>query len=162
MEIGRDVLAGNVVSTRAFARLVGPADDIAAMVSRLKPADIPRTALLKGSLALKFDPARVLAALEEKNPKIALTRDEEVLVASHDNSPLHLHIEKTDIHGVNHLGVYIEGSYCPDHSSSKSEHDHEHSHDAPHNAHSSTCGPDCCNERFTRILNVSVAVAKAK
>lgn len=158
--IGSDVLVGNVVSTRAFARLVAPAHDIATLVSHAKRADIPKAALLKGSKALRFDPARVLALLEKKNPKLALVRDEQVQAVSHHDGPLHVHVENTDIPGVHHLGIYVEGAYCPEHSASRS--DHERHRSVKHADAASACGPECGYERFTRLFNVSLAVVKRK
>ena len=159
VQIGSNVLVGNIVSGRTFARLISPAHDIATLVSRVKPADIPKAAVLKGSKALQFDPARVLAALEKKDPKLANVRDHEVQVVTHQESELHVHVEKAEIPGVYHLGIYVEGTYCSEHSTPQSGHDHNHgeaklSHDA--------CGPDCRYENFSRILNVSVAVMEGK
>ena len=57
-EIISDALVGNVVSGRTFARLVSPSNDASALVARLKPKQIPKSALLKGSVALQFDPAQ--------------------------------------------------------------------------------------------------------
>jgi len=158
--IGTDVLVGDIVSTRAFARLVAPAHDIAALVSHAKPADIPKGTLLKGSKALRFDPARVLALLEKKNPKLARVRDERVQVVSHHDGPLHVHVENTDIPGVHHLGIYVEGAYCPEHSPSRSDHNHHRS--VKHADAASTCGPECGYQHFTRLFNVSVAVVRGK
>ena len=160
VKIGRDLLGGNVASTRAFARLVAPTVDIAALVSRVKRADIPKTALLKGSKALRFDPAKLLAVLEKKDPKLALMRDEQVQVVSQPDGLLNVHVEKTGIPGVYHLGVYVEGAYCPEHSGPQGNHDHHHG--AEPNDELSVCGPECGYERFVRLLNISVAVVKGK
>lgn len=116
--------------------------------------------MLKGSEALRFDPARLLAVLEKENPKLAHMRDDEVRVVSHHDGLLHVHVEKTHIPGVHHLGVYVEGAYCPEHSSSQSDHDNHHG--AKHADDASACGPECGYERFTRLLNVSVAIVKRK
>jgi hypothetical protein len=156
--IGSDVLIGGIVNTRILARSVAPANDISMIVSRLKRAEIPKTAVLKGSKSLHFDPARVLAALEKKNPKLSQMLDEETQVMSHVNGPLHVHLEKTEVPGVHHLGVYVEGTYCPEHSGAQV--DHNHFLDTSHREHSSVCGQHCSYERFTRLLNASMAVAK--
>ena len=156
--VDSDVLSGNIVSTRALARLVAPAQDISAIVSHIKRADIPKAAMLKGSKGLHFDPAMVLAVLEKKKPNLAQMRDEEKQVISHENGPLHVHLDKTEIPGVHHFGVYVEGAYCPEHSSLQG--DHNHNNIMTHNDHSSECGPQCSYERFTRLLNASVAVVK--
>jgi hypothetical protein len=156
--IDTDVLVGNIESKHALARLVTPNQDISTIVSRLKRNDIPKAAMLKGSKSLRFDPARVLAVLEKKNPKIVQMRDEQKQVISHGNGPLHIHLENTENPGVHHLGVYVEGAYCPEHSSLETN--HNHSHVAGHHNHVSVCGPHCCYERFTRLLNTSMAVVK--
>lgn len=160
VEIGSDVLAGNIASTRAFARLAAPAHDLAALVSRTKRADIPQTALLKGSKALRFDPAKVLALLEKKNPKLASLRDEPVQVVSHQNGPSHLHVENTRVPAVHHLGVYVEGVYCSQHDTSPGG--HAHPPGIKRTDTDSDCGTECRYERFTRLLNVSVAVVNKK
>jgi len=130
------------------------------LVSRVKRAEIPKAALLKGSKSLRFDPARLLALLEKKNPRLAHVRDEQVQVVSHHDGPLHVHVKKTDIPAVHHLGIYVEGAYCPQHSASQRDHDHQHR--VRHADAASLCGPDCGFERFTRLLNASVAVVKGK
>jgi len=158
VQIGHNVLAGNVVTTRAFARLAAPAIDIAALVSAVKQRAIPQEALLKGSKALRFDPAKLLALLEKKDPKIARMRDEQAQVVNHHDGPLHVHVEKTKIPGMYHLGVYVEGVYCPEHSGTQGDHHHG---TQPANG-ASVCGPECGYERFVRLLNVSVAVVKGK
>jgi len=160
VNIGHNVLVGNVTRTRAFARLVAPTVDIAALVSRVKRKDIPKEALLKGSKALRFDPAKLLAVLEKRDPKIAHMRDEPVQVVNHCDSLPHTHVGKTSIPGVYHLGVYVEGTYCPEHNSSQGDHDHHHGAKSTDDV--SVCGPECGYERFIRLLNVSVAVVKGK
>jgi len=160
VKIVSDVLAGNVTHTRAFARLVAPTVDIAALVSHVKRSDIPATAFLQGSKALRFDPARVLAVLEKKDPKLAHMRDEQVQVYKHCDEPLSVRADKTNIPGVYHLGVYLEGAYCPEHNGSQG--DHDHSHDAKHDDAASCCSHACRYERFTRLINLSVAAVKKK
>jgi hypothetical protein len=160
--IGSEALAGNVVSSRAFARMAAPAHDIAALVAQVKPADVPKKALLKGSESLRFDPARLLAYLEQKNPELASIRDEEVEVVSHEHGPLHFHVKNTGVPGPYHLGVYVEGAYCPAHGGAQAAHDHDQPHGSPHPQGSPVCGPGCGNERFTRLLNVSVPVSNGK
>lgn len=163
VEIVSDVTVGNAVTTRAFARLVAPSLDIPALVASVKSKEVPKEARMKGSKALQFDPARVLAALEKENRNIADMRDEEVQVVEHDSGPLYLKVQNTDIPGVYHLGVYVEGTYCSEHSIPQSDHNHDHDHRHPemHSADaSSACGPDCSHESFSRLLSVAVAVVK--
>jgi hypothetical protein len=165
IEVQPDVLSGTVSSSRAFARLIAPAVDLAALVARVKPRDVPDEAKLQVSLGLKVDPARLLAQLEARDPKIARVRDEAVTVAVH-GGPAHIHLEQSDIPGVQHLGVYIEGAYCPEHTAAGTDHDHDpaaaHDPAAPAPAVTEGCGPGCKCERFTRLLNTSVGVAPRK
>ena len=107
-EIISDALTGNVISGRTFARLIAPSTDTSALVARLKPNQIPKSALLKGSVALQFDPALVLASLEKDDPKPAIMRDEEVHVVDNREGILELHVENTQVPGTYHLGVYVE------------------------------------------------------
>jgi hypothetical protein len=166
IDVRPDVLSGTISSTRSFARLIAPAVDLADLVARVKPKDVPKEAELRGSIALKFDPARLLAQLEAREPKLAEVRDEAVAVAVHGGLA-HIHLDESGISGVQHLGVYIDGSYCPEHSTAGAGHDHAHDaggmheHAAPAGA-ADVCGPDCKCERFTRLLNASVGVAVRK
>jgi hypothetical protein len=159
VEIVSDVIVGNAVSTRAFARLVAPANDISALVASVKPGKIPKEARMKGSEALQFDPSRVLAVLEKENRNLEHMRDEEVQVLSHnDDDHLHIHVENTEVPGVHHLGVYVEGTYCAEHSISHGDnHDHDHHHEM-HSADASACGPECHYEGFSRLLSIALAV----
>ena len=152
IDIQANVLSGSIGASNAFARLVAPAADIADVVARVRPQDIPKEAELKGSIALKFDPARLLAKLETENPKLAETRDVAVPVAV-QGGPSHVHIEKAEIAGVQHLGVYLEGVYVPDVDAKPDEHDHAHAAEPVKGGK---------GERFTRLLNASVGVAKKK
>jgi hypothetical protein len=158
--IVHDALVGNVVSSRAFARLAAPSHDIAALLARVNVADVPQEVLLRGSESLRFDPAKLLAMLEKKNSQLAHIRDEEIKVVSHGGGPLHVHVKDTAIAGPHHLGVYVEGVYCPEHSGTHGGDDHEHHAIQPQAA--STCGPDCANERFIRLLSTSIAILHKK
>jgi hypothetical protein len=174
--IDADVLAGDLVSARGFARLIGPAVDLASEVDRIKPADVPRRARRRGAgeggERSRFDPAVLLGYLERANPKLAENVDAEVDVVSHDGGPLHLHVERSTAPGGQHLGVYLEGVYCPDHDVAANGHDHaahddRTGHDEPAHDHTTMNGdaghgPDCHYERFTRMLNASVARVEEK
>lgn len=162
-EIVSDVLVGNIVSGRTFARLIAPTIDISDLVANVKPKQIPKAALVKRVDGLRFDPARVLAALEKENPKLANMRDEEIEVVDHHDGVLHVQIENTNVSGIYHLGVSVEGTYCSEHSLPEGGHVHDHGDD--HGKHSidvSTCGPDCSLEYFIRILSTTSVVIKKK
>lgn len=119
-----------------------------------------KSAQLKSADPLRFDPAQLLAELELRNSDLAQVRDGVVPVVRHGDGPFHVHVKKTDMPGVYHLGVYVEGAYCPHHEAVSVGHDHEHG--AAHTDGGTTAGPQCRHERFTRLLNVSVGIASEK
>ena len=87
--------------------------------------------------------------------------EEQKQVFCHVNAPLHIHLENTEIPGVHHSGIYVGGGYSPEHSSSQNDYSRHHILD--HTDHSYVCGPMCRYERFTRLLNASMAgVRKTK
>jgi hypothetical protein len=155
------VLQGSVAVTDSFARLFAPTVDLAALVAKLRKKDIPREARIEQSEA-PYDVAKLLAYLEKRDRKLARVRDEQVKVVSHEGSPLHMHIEKTGVAGTYHVGMYVEGTYCPDHGPQGRDGGHDHgSHGAPAHAEGgmpSGCHPGCKPQPFTRILTASVAV----
>jgi hypothetical protein len=163
-EIVSDVLNGSVIKGRKFARLVAPIDDISSLVEDVNPKQIPKAAMLKHQDGIPFDSARVLAAREKDNLKLADIRDEELQVLDDKEDILQIHVENTEIPGVYHLGVYIEGSYCPEHTSSSGHHHvHHKRHDhGGHSGNGSICGPECCLEGFSRLLSATTAVVKKK
>jgi hypothetical protein len=160
MAVHSSVDRGAVHIDRAYARLLAPSRDLAAVVGALKPADIPRDSLLKDEVT--FDTGRVLAHLERENRALARLRDLQLKIAQHAEGPLHLHFEATDVPGPYHVGMYVEGTYCPAHStgSGSGGHGHGHSHATGHSAAGLPpgCGPGCRPQRFSRILTASAAV----
>lgn len=155
-----DVDRGSVHLDRAYARLLAPAHDLAALVRALKPEDIPREARLKDDAA--FDTGRVLAHLERKERGLARMRDVQLETARHGEGPVHLHVEATDVPGPYHVGMYVEGTYCPAHGAGAGTggHDHGHEHQGAHapSGQPPGCGPGCRPQRFSRILTASAAV----
>ncbi len=162
LDVSADVLAGNADVTRGLARLVAPVHDLRGMMAQLKPSDIPQSARLEGSEALRYDPALVLAALERAEPDLARQRDEEVGVVRHGDGPMHVYVEATDVPGVYSFGVSVEGAYCPDHDTVATGQPHEHNstqaHDHGHASGGDACGPACRLEHFSRVLTASVAL----
>jgi len=104
----------------------------------------------------------VLAHLERSNRRIAQLSDRRLQVARHGDGPMHLHIDQTDVAGGYHVGMYIEGVYCPDHAASSGHdgHDHGHRHGTATTAEGkpSGCHAGCRPQPFSRILTSSVAV----
>jgi Common central domain of tyrosinase len=157
-----ELLAGSIVPTRAFARMVAPKHDLRRVVTSLAGKRLPRGVALAGSLSRSFDAARALALLEREDGRLAEIRDEVLAVVTHDHGPMHVHSPGASIAGVHHFGVYVQGSYCPAHGVAAVDHAHEHGATpsaAPQvQAPDSECGPDCRPERFSRLLTTSIAV----
>jgi hypothetical protein len=98
------------------------------------------------------DIALLLARYEKENDCKTFIEDVEVNVVQHGDSPLHLHHHGTATSGIYHLGILVEGLYYPD-AETVTEAPH-HGHAAEH-AETTVSGSF---ERFTRLLNISVAV----
>jgi Common central domain of tyrosinase len=157
-----DALRGTTGPVTAFARLVAPTRDLAALVepgrlsdSIKKEARLGRTE--KAADGLMFDSARILARLEAKEPALAELRDEEVQVVVHHESLPHVHLKKTEVPGPYHVGLWIEGTYLPGESGTAG-HDGT-GHGGPE--HGSAGGAQG-GERFTRVLTASVGLARPK
>jgi hypothetical protein len=166
-DVHADVLTGNVSGIKGFARLVAPTVDFGMLASRVRPDELPERARLADSKSFAFDPAHILAILEQREPKLFAQRDEEVEVAIHGDGAPHVHVKRTEVPGTYHLGVYLEGFYCPEHArSSSGAHDHASAPARdPAHAHAtaeSCCGPDCDPEFFTRLLTTVACVAAKK
>jgi hypothetical protein len=167
VEVKADVLQGNATAFRAFARVISPVTDVAALAARLNPNAIDPDELKRDRQTPRFDAAIALAHEERKNRKIAAWRDQEVTVAVHDEGPLHIHIPKASVAGPYNLSVFIEGDYCPDHDTASGSGGHDHDHSA-HGRHTgsgdphSECGPECCREPFTRLLTTLVPVTRSR
>jgi hypothetical protein len=154
-----DVLQGTVQQTHGLGRLVAPAHDLSNVLKNLGPNEAPPNTVLEGSKALKYDPALVLAEREKRHHEMAQTRDEQLAVVIHEKGPLHAHIQKTEIPGVYHVSVYVEGDYCPG-SGTMSTMGHDHGAMAPMPAPKDP-KTDCVPQRFTRLLT-SLAVVLPK
>ena len=151
--VQNDILRGSVAIDRSFARLFAPLQDLSALIKR---GDITRDVRMTGES--RYDAAKVLAKLERKDRKISQVRDEQLPVVQHGDGPLHLHIARTDVPGPYHVGLYVEGVYCPEHGSRQSDH-RGHAGAGHHGAGMTPgCGPECRPQRFTRLLTASVAV----
>ena len=155
LAVHSEILRGRVAIDRSLSRLLAPTQDLAKIVAGLSTKDIPRDALLEGES--KFDTAKILAHLERKNRKLAVVRDEQIFAAQHGEGALHFHIKEADIAGGYHVGMYVEGTYCPEHGVGPDSH---------HTVRAATtegmptgCHSGCRPQRFSRILTTSVAVA---
>ena len=155
IDVDANVLQGNIVVSRSFARLAAPGADLAAAVAAVGPKEIPKEAALEGSKALKFEPAKVLAALEKRTRTVGRLRNEELQVEIHEGRLMPVPVVKTNFSGGYHVGLYVEGTYCPLHShAAPAAHDHE-AHAAP----GEVCDQGCVLEPFTRLLSTTVILA---
>jgi hypothetical protein len=65
---------------------------------------------------------------------------------------------------VYHIGLYVEGAYCPEHGAADTGHHSNsntvHEHDQGHHPGQggTVCGPDCALEHYTRLLTASAAM----
>jgi Common central domain of tyrosinase len=148
VDLHTDATQGSFTIERALARLIAPGHDLAEAVNAIRKRDIPKEALLEGSKALAFDPARLLAALEKRDRKLRRVRDEELAVVVHHDGPQHVHIDKTEVPGVYHVGVAVDGGYRPDVEAAIT---HAHDHDA-------AAPSDARSEPFQRVLSTAVAL----
>jgi hypothetical protein len=57
----------------------------------------------------------------------------------------------------NSVGLYVEGTYCPEHGTASTGHNHD-DQDAHPAQREDICGPDCALEHLTRLLTASAAV----
>lgn len=165
IQLQADVLQGNAVTGRAFARMVSPVTDISALKSKLKLTRVDLDSLNRDNQTPKFDTARALAEAEKRDRKISGHIDQQMKVAIHDGGPLHIHLEKVPVAGPYNLSVYIEGEYCPHHDNVTASGGHHnaatpHGHGGGSGGFGSTteCGPDCVKESFTRLLTTLVPV----
>jgi hypothetical protein len=151
IDVNVNVLQGNIVGTRSFARLAAPAVDVAATIAAVAQRQIPKEAALEGSRALKFDPVRVLATLEKRTPRLGRLRNEELQVEVLEGRAM-MNVVKTDVAGGYHVGAYFEGTYCPRHARAAPA-AHDHGAEA-----GSACDPDCVLEPFMRLLSATVVL----
>lgn len=182
-----DVPQGNITIARAFARLFAPTHDLAALLGTSSDQPPTREAVARGSKASPADPAMRLAMLEKRDPGLTEMRDEELEVMLHADGR-HKHVgsiavDSTIVPGIYHVGVLVEGQYCPVHGHAMTAHQHgQHDHAAHAGAHNheehaheehaheehvhptdaSICDPDCSLERFTRVLTTAVALPAGK
>jgi hypothetical protein len=155
MTVHTDIDRGAVHIGRTFARLLAPKYDLAALVRALGPDKYPRDARLKDDA--EVDTGRVLAQLERRKQSLSRLRDVQLKPVQHGDGPVHVHFKATNVPGPYHVGVYVEGAYCPAHGASTPDHTHGHEH-PDSTGLPPGCGPDCRPQRFSRILTASVAV----
>jgi hypothetical protein len=153
LRLESSVLAGKASTGTALARLVAPAVDLASFLTPERVQGlVPAAARIKGVARdqVELDTARVLARVETRHPEVARLRDEELAVVSHHGGAPHVHIEKADVPGAYHVGLWVEGVYYPEAEAAP-----EGSHD--HGGHAAPAGR---GEPFQRLLTVSVGLAR--
>jgi hypothetical protein len=157
IDVSTNVLQGNITTSASLARLIAPTVDLNATVSNLAAKQIPKLAKLEGSKALKFDPGLVLGTLEKRSAKLGRVRNVELEVDIHGDRVMPINVLQTEVAGAYHLGVYVEGTYCPLHAhpyaAAPAMHDH-----GGHEPAGSACDPDCVLEPFARVLTTTVGL----
>lgn len=148
-----NVNLGRIQNHRGFARIISPALDI----NKLLPTDrvheiIKEAEDSKKRFSSKLDIALLLARLEKENKDIQLINDSEGKVVSHDGGSFHMHVKDTEIPGLYHFGVWVEGVYFPDAAAKDASDGH---HAAETNEANLQGG-----EEFSRLLNITVAVGE--
>ena len=166
-KVEADVLNGAVLIDRSIGRSIGPRIDLAQAVARVVKDKIPRGVIVrKGDRdGLPFDATGLLARLEAADAKLARLADVEVDVVSHDGALSYVQLEAVKVAGARHLGIYLEGRYCPDHDATGGGHDRIGADDghADHDAEHPGGRDDACPlETFTRILTASNAVVRKR
>jgi Common central domain of tyrosinase len=167
MQLLGEPLAGGIAINRVFGRLVAPTADLRPLVDQAI-AKQPRASRLPGSESGTHDVAKVLARVEVEQPDLGQLLDRELELARHGDGPVHAHVDETAIPGVYHTGLYVEGTYCPEHGERAGNHDH-HMGDQPvedsgHGEHAGDvppgCDENCRLEHFTRVLTATAAVIR--
>ncbi|MED5620956.1 tyrosinase family protein [Ideonella sp. BN130291] len=160
VQLQADVLQGRAVQGRAFARMVSPLTDIAALAPVLNPKQIDPDTLDRERNVPVFDAALALANAERRDPKISAHADDQMKVAVHGEGPPHVHIAATPVPGPYHLSVYMEGEYFPgDTAVAGGGHEHGAAHGQGGEAPSPK--PGVVGEPFSRLLTTLVPVGPA-
>jgi hypothetical protein len=116
-----DDVGGSSATTGALARLVGPAADVRRLVADAG-TNVPSWTRVPHSRDKAIDPALVLAWLEQKDSAVGAVVDIELEASVHGDGPMHFHGGKAAVPGGTHLGVFVEGTYCPDHNTTSHDH----------------------------------------
>lgn len=140
---------GAVTDLRGFARLAGPAADLAPVLRKATPDGARKESELIRDGKVIFDPALALAGVERKDPRLAQIRDEELAVVTHHGGPLHVHT-KADVPGAYHVNLYVEGTYYPGATTTGGH------------AHGQTGLPGGEPQVFSRILSTMVVLDSSK
>ncbi len=157
-----DINVGSVKNLRGLVRFVSPAVDIDTVISPelvarlVKQLESPRRN--PQTPVRKFDVALQLAAIEKEGRCLAFTKDNQGNLVAHDGGPFHLHEHATNIPGIYHFGVYVEGIYYPGVAASSGG-GHDHGAMVANMEMPADNTTEAEGERYVRILNISVAVS---
>jgi hypothetical protein len=158
--VDADISIGSIQYHRAFVRFTTPAFDIAQILPPQKVQEIIKEIEASKRYNRKLDIALILAQYEKENKDVQFIKDKEGQIVSHEGGPLHIHEQDTNIPGLYHFGIYIEGAYFP---GTEAKPDGHHDHGAA--AKKKMEAGDDINqvitekgEMFTRVLNITVAV----
>ena len=153
VSIKTNINFGSIKNQRGFARIISPAFDIADILPKDKVAELIKQIETSKRYSNKMDIALLLANYEEEKKSLEFIKDSEGKVVSHKGGSLHMYIDDTNVPGLYHLGVYVEGLYFPNTESKNND----------HGTHDGTCINVVKNEvgeEFTRLLNITGVVIK--
>ena len=157
--VDADISPGSIQYHRAFVRFATPAFDIAEILPPERVQEIIKELEASKKCNRKLDIALILAQFEkEKNLQFII--DKEGNAVRHEEGSLHIHEKDTNIPGLYHFGVYIEGAYFPGVEAKPAEqHDHSKATKMTMDSADGMSRFATVNgEMFTRLLNITVAV----
>lgn len=151
-----DISLGSLQYHKTLVRFTSPAFDLSRALPPEKVLAIITRLEQSRRYSRKLDVALLLALFEKNDCDISFVTDKQGEVVSHDGGPLHQHLHETNIPGLYHFGIYIEGAYYPTvAASSPAHHGHGNTGDPSHHTDQFA---NAAGEMFTRILNITVAV----
>ncbi|MCF6363503.1 MAG: tyrosinase family protein [Gammaproteobacteria bacterium] len=124
---------GTISLLKVYGRFFSPKTDIVTLFSKLD-CNVTDDALLSGSISLKYDTSKVFKKLESMKPDLFKLNDEILRFKITNDGRAIAEVSKSNVPGIRHLGVMIEGVYHPDGNEKNT------------------------GERFTRLLTLTEAV----
>ncbi|MCB0648182.1 MAG: tyrosinase family protein [Saprospiraceae bacterium] len=150
IDVTKDVLLGNAQVQGGFARLIAPAFPLEKLISKDEVLKLILTNEKSKRYSSKLDIALQLARIEREKKELRFIEDSELKVVAHGDSPLHIHHQKTEVEGVYHIGLIVEGMYYPEAEGAEAT-GHHHGGGADEK-------PKGEGEQFSRIFNITAGV----
>ncbi len=157
ISLKEDITLGRVQNQNGFARIVSPAFDIAELLPKHEVAKIIELIEDGRRYSRKTDVSLLLANLEKDKKDLRFVKDSEGKVVSHQGGAFHLHNNDTDVPGLYHFGVFVDGVYFPEETSKPGDGGHG-GHSDPPPAGSSVSA--AVGEEFSRLLNITAVVIR--